>query len=231
MTTLKFRLLAFLILAMFFTACSNDSESETVIEETLQEATAYSARLNNNSLQELRRQYLNILATSKYREYQVSSDSFADKLPQSFNFTFTSEGEMINWLSANISTTRFNNLNQATSHFQDMSLLYQRVLDENASFFNSLAQLDRDDISIIIRQDPPAQATPLGECEKGCSASYRSCADAVMTTYNTQMAIGYPMIGTVLQPMGVSIQLTATLVKTAGLNACAGSAAICLLGC
>lgn len=202
-----------LFVSLAFIACSTDQNQEQdkmLIKEK-----------SSKTLQELYDAYIN---SDSYKDYIVASKSFSSKINYSGDFSdFSDHTKLMNWISANISSTKFSNFEEAEKEFGELILKSEAVTKENNEFVNGNYTKKEFELIVIQVGEPPVNQTNSG-CIGGCIDNYmtemHAISDRWRDAWHAGRAIGGAM-GEFVRAVGDLRSDVETAANLANYDSCA----------
>lgn len=180
-----FRILAItIIIAIGIISCSKEDSPITNNSNSL------TSRLSGTQVDSLQTIFKNIMKSREYIALESSTKAMATALNGLKNAPLSTRDVFVNWLSPQISKTKFGSLSEAVRLYDELfeaSLAYDKKYH---SFYNGLKKLEDFEVKIILTpgfQSSPAQQTNGTPCQENCMDRVEADLDALDAGYAVEL--------------------------------------------
>jgi hypothetical protein len=150
------------------TSCSTDSNFEENTDTTIPKSSA--------RVLDMETLYNEMIISQSYLTLTSKAESFVQKMNYQGDGTdIERDGEILVWISANLSSTSFINYQDAVSQYESVAVSAKAVTIEHESFFNLFSGADLDNPHTFIPWS--SDEFSIDSCKKNCQKLYNKRMD------------------------------------------------------
>lgn len=177
-----------LIVIIAIVSCSKEDSNNYVTEKStdLEYTNLFSRSSSNSVAIRMKVKFDEIMLSNEYIQYQINLKNLIDKIYNAGRPPIESRLNFENWIQINIGNTKFNNVAEAMSLYDNTVHSAEVYYNSIDLFFEDLIQLNSEDMSFVLGDglgNIPQATTTSNPCQNGCMDSVGSAIDKLDNDY------------------------------------------------
>lgn len=172
----------FITTTVFF-SCTGEEDNPT--SGSIDTSKEILLQRGKNELDDLRTFYADVVIKSKsYIDFNANIRGMADNLKNVSTSTIENRTDFKNWITAELSKTKFKSVNEAMAYYDLTIASYDKYVNEHGSFFKDIDELTNEEIGFVIQDGSfsPPVATNANPCQNGCMDTVSATLDSIENT-------------------------------------------------